>query len=233
MKFTIAGVFFLGVQETCEFWKKWREQSRVYKERWSASKDEIAHSGRTILIRLLLISFVIHGFRNPDYQHSWLGHSGSQTSVACSLNTMVPIRDRKNLVISIVFVDSFAGSKNFESQPNVNRFIHIFLLVVSTTSKNISQNGILLQVGVKTTNIWNHHLVLFWMLKTGKYIYGVSAYPISFNHFKTEYLNGVSLSPQSQWKMKSFLSDPSSFLRDDRYTRPRVTPWTIVEENQP
>ena len=73
--------------------------------------------------------------------------------MACSLNTMVPIRDRKNLVISIVFVDSFAGSKNFESQPNVNRFIHIFLLVVSTTSKNISQNGILLQVGVKTTNI--------------------------------------------------------------------------------
>ncbi len=53
-------------------------------------------------------------------------------------------------------------------------------LVVSTPLKNISQNGSLPQIGVKTKNIWNHHLenvleelsflsrFLSWCLKYGK-----------------------------------------------------------------
>ena len=36
-------------------------------------------------------------------------------------------------------------------------------LVVSTPLKNTSQNGNLPQVGVKIKNVWNHHLVLWWL----------------------------------------------------------------------
>ena len=46
--------------------------------------------------------------------------------------------------------------------PNVHQFSSwtMFWLVVSTNLKNISQNGNVLQVGVKIKYIWNHHLVL-------------------------------------------------------------------------
>ena len=40
----------------------------------------------------------------------------------------------------------------------------IIWLVVSTHLKNISQNGNLPQIGVKIKNIWNHHLVICWVL---------------------------------------------------------------------
>ena len=47
-----------------------------------------------------------------------------------------------------------------KSQKNlIRKSVEIFLLVVSTHLKNISQIGSFPQVGMKIKNIWNHHLV--------------------------------------------------------------------------
>ena len=38
-------------------------------------------------------------------------------------------------------------------------------LVVSTQLKNIRQNGNLPQIGMKIKNIWNHQLVIEWVIQ--------------------------------------------------------------------
>ena len=54
----------------------------------------------------------------------------------------------------------FSGGQFFDERLN--------WLVVSSSLKNISQNGNLPQIGMKTKNIWNHHLVERVPEKTGE-----------------------------------------------------------------
>ena len=50
-------------------------------------------------------------------------------------------------------------------QCSCKALLDVILLVVATPLKNISQIGNLFQVGVKTKNFWNHHLVIVLVLK--------------------------------------------------------------------
>ena len=70
--------------------------------------------------------------------------------------------------------------------------------MVSTPLKNMSQNGNLLQIGVKITNIWNHHPEIQWIqvIKLGRF--GISArQPTSFH---LPFLEGRGL----RWEISTF-----------------------------
>jgi len=70
--------------------------------------------------------------------------------------------------------------------------------VVSTPLKNMSQNGNLLQIGVKITNIWNHHPEIQWIQVIKLGTFGISArQPTSFH---LPFLEGRGL----RWEISTF-----------------------------
>ena len=66
-----------------------------------------------------------------------------------------PLNEHPGLMLSMDW-------RRYVDQTNVENTSKVIWLVVSTHLKNISQNGNLLQVGVKIKNIRNHHPVIFF-----------------------------------------------------------------------